>query len=168
MPEGNGGEGVSLRVTPDPADRGREEELRKVVEQAHKGDVTVLPQLRQLLDDNPALWRQIGDLARHAEEALVGLAAGDSLILRESITRKLSELKAELAAGSPLERLLVDRVAACWVAANHADAVFGQSRGLKAPREGQLRRRQDSAHKRLLEALKLLATVRRLLGPGVE
>jgi hypothetical protein len=135
-----------------------------VLEQASKGDTTVLPWLRRLLDDNPALWRQAGDLARHALDALVGLAAGDSLLLRESLSRKVAELKAELAPAGPLERLLVERVAACWLAVNHADTVFGQAHDLTPPREGQLRRRQDSAHRRFLGSLKLLETIRRLLG----
>ncbi len=154
------------RITPDPADQAREDELRQIVEQASKGDTTVLPQLRQLLDEKPELWRQFGDLTKHAEEALIGLAAGESLVLRESVARKVAELKADLAPNTPLERLLVERIAACWLAANHADTVFGQSRDIKEPREGQLRRRQDSANRRFLESLKLLATVRRLLGSG--
>ncbi len=154
---------MPLMITPDPAEQGRENELRQMVERAHKGDATALPQLRKLLDHNPQLWQMVGDLARHAEEALVGLAAGQSLVLRESLVRRLAELKAELAPRSPLERLLVERIAACWIACNHADVVFGQSPGIKPPREGQLRRRQDRAHRRFLESIKLLATVRRLL-----
>jgi hypothetical protein len=135
------------------------------VEQASKGDTTVLPQLRRLLDDNPELRRQFGDLARHAEEALIGQAAGDDLVLRESLTRKLVELKADLAANNPVERLIVERVVACWVACNHADTIFGQTRGAESTRTEQLRRRQDSASRRLLESVKLLTTVRRLQKP---
>jgi len=153
-----------VRSTPQPADSGPEDDLRLLVEKAEKGDVSVLPELRRLFDYNDELWRRVGDMARHAEEALVGLAAGDNLVLREGITRRLAELKAELAPAGALERLLVERVAACWVAANHADTVFGQSRNLQPPREDQLQRRMDVANRRFLESMKLLATVRRLLG----
>jgi len=155
---------VSGRLEPEPNDHGGGEGLRRVVERARQGDAAALPELRRLLDESPELWRFYGDLARHAEESLVALAAGDNLLLRESLRRKLLELKASLAPNTPLERLLVDRVAACWVAANHADAAFAQARGLEGAREGQLRRRQDSAQRRLLESLKSLTTVRRLLG----
>jgi hypothetical protein len=135
------------------------------VERAQKGDASTLPELRALLDGNAELWRRHGDLAWHAEDALVRLAAGDDLLLRESLQRKLAELKTELAPEGPLERLLVERVTACWIACNYADAVFGQTREDRAPRAEVLRRRQDSAHRRLLEAMKLLALVRKLLGP---
>jgi hypothetical protein len=164
MIEEHGGEDVPRRITPAPADGGPDEELRQVVEKAQKGDTSVLPQLRRLLDDNPALWRQAGDLGRHALEALVGQAAGESLVLRESLSRKVAELKADLAPAGRLERLLVERIVACWIACNHADTAFGQAQDLTPPREAQLRRRQDSANRRFLESLKLLATVRRLLG----
>src|SRR5262245_2362601 len=111
-----GGVDVSLRTTPEPAEKGPDEELRRVVERARQGDASVLPELRRLLDGNAELWRRVGDLARHAEEGLIGLAAGDNLLLRESVQRKVAELKAELAPNSPLERLLVERITACWVA----------------------------------------------------
>lgn len=150
---------------PEPYDRGNENELRQLVERAQKGDAAVLTELRRLLDDNPHLWRHVGDVARHAEEALIGLAAGDNLLLRESLRRKLLELKAELAPNNSVERILVDRVAACWLAANHADVAAGQSRQNGTPRPDQLRRRQDSTNRRFLEAIKLLTNVRKLLGP---
>jgi hypothetical protein len=164
MTEEHGGEDVSRRVTPGPADSGLDEELRQVLEKASKGDESALPELRRLLDDSPALWRRAGDLARHALEALIGLAAGESLVLRESILRQVAELKADLAPAGRLERLLVERVAACWVATYHADTVFGQAHDLTPPREAQLRRRQDSANRRFLGSLKLLEIIRRLLG----
>jgi hypothetical protein len=163
----NGGDDVFPRVVSEPVEHGGEDELRRVVEKAQKGDTTVLPELRRLLDHNPGLWRQVGDLARHAETALIELAAGDNLMLRESLTRKLEELKAELAPDSPLERLLAERVAANWLAVNYADTIFGQTREDRAARAEQLRRRQDSSNRRFLEALKCFATVRRLLGPRV-
>jgi hypothetical protein len=164
MTEEHGGEDVPRRITPAPADSGPHEDLRQLVEQAQKGDTSALPQLRRLLDDNPALWRRAGDLARHALDALIGLAAGDSLLLRETLLRRVAELKADLAPAGRLERLLVERIVACWIACNHADTAFGQAQDLTPPREGQLRRRQDSANRRFLESAKLLATVRRLLG----
>jgi hypothetical protein len=156
---------VSGSIEPDRTEQGGEGALRRLVERARGGDVTALPELRRLLDENAALWRAYGDLARHAEESLIAHAAGADLLLRESLRRKVAELKAGLGPNNPLERLLVDRVAACWVAASHADAAFGQAGGARGPREGQLRRRQDSASRRLTEAIRLLATVRRLLGP---
>jgi hypothetical protein len=155
---------MSLKLVPEPADRTEEQELRRLVERAERGDQTVLPELRHLLDETQ-LWKRYGDLAAHCLEALAGLVAGDNLVLRESVLRKAADLQVELAPNGPLERLLCERLTACWVVANYSDTVFGQLREDRAHRAEQLRRRQDSAHKRFLEAVKCFATVRKFLGP---
>jgi hypothetical protein len=135
--------------------------LGQLVERAQRGDMAVLPGLRRLLDERPEIWQRLGDLSKLAEESLIGMAAGESLLLRECIRRKLADLKSELAPASPLEQIVVERIACCWVATNHADSVAPQAAG---PKADQARRRQDSANRRFLESVKLLAMVRRLLG----
>src|SRR5437763_879687 len=99
--------------------------MRRVLERAEGGDRSALPALQMLLDAKPEVWRAYGDLARVAEEAWVDLAAGPNLLLAELLRRWLAELKAELLAGSaasPLERLLVGRIATSWLQAAYADA----------------------------------------------
>jgi hypothetical protein len=98
-------------------------EARLLLGRARDGDVTALPALRSLLDGRPELWRDVGDLAQHAELTLVRLAVGDDLFAQEAVRRQLAALKAELAGPSPgpLTRLLVDRVGVCWLQAHHAD-----------------------------------------------
>src|SRR5207302_7666181 len=88
------------------------DELRRVVQRAEQGDRSSLPALRKFLDENPAVWRQCGDLAAVAERAWLDLACGTNLALRESVLRMLEQLREELGreATSPLENLLVDRV----------------------------------------------------------
>ena len=91
-----------------------------VLERAERGDLSVLPVLWKLLDANPQAWQSWGDLAMQAETAWVTLVAGPNLVLKESLTRKLVALRAELAGPtpSPLVRLLVDRIVitvGCWV-----------------------------------------------------
>jgi hypothetical protein len=145
-------------------------ELRKLLRQAQRGDRTVLPQLRQTLDAEPAIWRRVGDLAAHARAAWLDLLAGPDLGLRACAERQLDELQAELAGPdpSPLEKLLVQRVTACWLQVQHADAVYAQT--LKADgRASVLReilRRQESAQRRHLAAVKQLALIRKLLRPA--
>jgi hypothetical protein len=87
--------------------------LRELLGRAEQGDRTVLPALRRLLDAMPALGRHAGDVARVAEAAWVDLIAGNSLLARESLTRSVAALKAELTglAAPPLERLLGDSLA---------------------------------------------------------
>ena len=67
----------------------------------------------------------------------------------------------------PIERLLAERVALCWLAANYADAEY--TRKLKAGmsfREGGfLAKRCEQTNRQLLKAIESLARVRRLLTP---
>src|SRR5262249_38804759 len=91
-------------------------ELRALLGRAGAGDATALPALRRAFDQNPELVARLGDLAAHAEQALLALAAGDNLAAREAIARQAADLRGELleAGSSALERLLVERVALCW------------------------------------------------------
>jgi hypothetical protein len=157
-------------IDPESGESTLDAQTGEVVARAHQGDPTVLPQLEQLLNDRPDLWRWAGDLAAHARESLLGLASGSSLLVRESIRRKMDELAAGLAESldSPLERLLVERVVLCWVQVHLADLdAIAQDQGA-APRAAQARQRQTSAQKRYLQAIKVLAGVRRMLRPAVR
>jgi hypothetical protein len=143
------------------------EEVRALLLRAQQGDVGVLDQLRELLDDRPELWKRLGDLVGHVEEALLALASGKSLLARESIRRRMDELRAELAGSSPwsVAKLLVDRVVVCWAQCHLADlealqkAQAGQARG-------EADRRQTEAQSRCLAAVKQLAMVRKRLKPA--
>ena len=105
------------------------DEIKSVVGRAKKGDATVLPRLRELLAEYPTLWQRYGDLAAQAESAWVNLAAGTDLHLRESLLRQAEALREELAgpAPSPVERLLVERVVACWMQMAYFDALEAQA-----------------------------------------
>ena len=143
-------------------------DLGRLLEAARRGDAEVLPALRVALDENPELWRFTGDLAAHAERGWVELAAGPDLLAREALTRQLAALKTELAgpAPTPLERLLVERIAATWLQVNYADAIAAQARDVSVKQAGLALERQDRAHRRHLAAVAALATVRRLLPAG--
>jgi hypothetical protein len=103
-----------------------------------------------------------------AEDAWVELVAGPNLLLKESLRRKLAELKSELLsdpAASPLEQLLVERVGARWLQTAYADAAAAQAREkpLDLAQLEQQQRRQKRAQKGYLAAIRTLATVRKLL-----
>ena len=90
-------------------------------------------------------------------------------IARRTIEKEI-ERKRNEAAGedpSPLERLLAERVALCWVAATYADAEY--ARKIKVGmsfREGEyFARRCEQTTRQLLKAIESLARVRRLLTP---
>ncbi len=142
--------------------------IRAMLARARAGDDSVLPELRAALDDCPAVWQAYGDLLPAAvRTASVELIAGGDLALRESLSRVVEALEAEVAGPSPtpLERLLAARVAATWLQLHHADAAAAHASGGTARQVGFTNRRQDSAQRRHLAAIGALATVRRLL-PG--
>ena len=122
--------------------------------------------MRHYLDAHPEVWQRGGDLARHAQEVWLDLLAGPDLLVAESVRRKLDELRAELGGPSPgpVEALLIDRVVACWLQANDADASYAQARGpgSTAAVRTELMRRQESAQRRYLASVKQLAVVRKL------
>jgi hypothetical protein len=142
-------------------------EMRQLLQRAQGGDPAVLSELRELLDARPELWRRLGDLGGHVEEALLGLAGGKSLLARESVRRRMDELRAELAgpAASPVETLLVNRVVICWAQCHLADLEAAQKAKAGTP-AAHVERRQSGAQGRYLAALKMLPLIRKLVRPA--
>jgi hypothetical protein len=119
----------------------------------------------------PALWRSLGDLAGNAERALLHAASGDNLAFREACHRMMDAMRTELAgpAATPLERLMVDRIVACWLALHYAETVYYQSMGEMSRSWAEFyQQRIDRAQRRYVAAIKALAQVRRLLVPNVQ
>src|SRR3954454_3994334 len=134
----------------------KDEKVRVTLLKSQGSDPSTLPALCQLLDDHPEVWRAFGDLGRSAEESLLDLVSGKSVLLKESVRRKLAELRQEIggAEPSPLEKLLVERAALCWLQAHDADARAAGAIEANAPPHAQadVRRRQDAAQQRLVAA----------------
>jgi hypothetical protein len=143
----------------------------RLLKRATKGDKTVLPELRRLLDAEPWLWQQAGDLSVQAERSWISMVAGENLVASESAPRKMDALRRELAGPNPsvLERLLVDRVVLCWFQVNYCETLFAQwAKDLTIPQADYHQRRLDRAHGRYLLAIRTLACVRRLLVAPVQ
>jgi hypothetical protein len=120
------------------------------------------------MDRNPWIWERYGDLAAHAQGAWLQLIAGPNLMLHESVERKAEQMRAELAGPDPSlpERLLVERVVACWLQTQYADAAYAQLKGGTPGQHAAALRRQNSAQQRYLHAIRTLAAVRKLLTPA--
>jgi len=163
MPAGNGGVDVTASTKPPNT------QLRDLVQRAQNGDQTAVPGLRMFLDAHPEVWLQAGDLAKQATEAWKQMIAGPDLLLAESLQRKLEAMKVELLSAdpSPLETLLVDRIAACWLALHHAEATVPRMQGATAAQHVAAQKRINLAQQRYLHARKTLATMRKLLLPAV-
>jgi hypothetical protein len=138
--------------------------LDAILERARQGDETALPELKQVLDDNPSIWRDSFSLVALSERAWLQKIAANDLLAFESIRRQVEQLKLDLigTAPAPLEKLLADRIAASWLGVQHAEMgeAFGDASGGKV---AKMRLTQlESAHKRFLSAVRALAISRRL------
>jgi hypothetical protein len=159
-------------VSPDP-DFTHDEEtdearIQSVLERARAGDREALPELRRILDERPGIWKHYGALAAHARNAWIGLISGADLALQESLDRQAEALKQELTGtdSSPLETLLIERIVACWLQMAFADLTAARAGEISLAQSNEIRKRQDSAHRRYITAVGALAMTRRLLGSG--
>ncbi len=90
---------------------------------------------------------------------------------QEAVRRKLELLRADLLGPdpTPVERLLVERVAACWLQVQDAELRYAQGQGSLSIRQADYhQRRMDAANRRYLAALKALAVVRKLAVPVLQ
>jgi hypothetical protein len=110
-----------------------------------------------------------GNLATRAENTLVSVAAGNDVMMREALTKKLATLKVELGGETPLEKLLAERVVACWLNVYYNDALHAmRMNNLTWAESEYFQRRQERANRQYLLAIRMLAQVRRLLVPAVQ
>lgn len=143
--------------------------FQELLERARKGDILTLPILQRMLQE-PDVVEELGNLALQAEISFVSAAAGTNLAFREGLTRKLELLRADLAGPNPtpIERLLVERVVACWLQVQDADIRYAQAKDLSVKWYEYYQRRMNHSHKRYLSALKTLALVRKLAVPVLQ
>jgi hypothetical protein len=155
---------------PNEKPAGDRADLMATVRRAEGGDETALPALRQCMDTVPALVEALGDLAGQVETSLIRTAAGNNLAFKEGLSRKMNQLRRDVAGPnpSPLERLLADRIALCWLSLHDAEVRFAQFKDSTIKQADHWQRRIDSAHRRYLTAIKALATVRKLAVPAVQ
>jgi hypothetical protein len=148
------------------------EDVQRLLEKAQNGDASTLPALRKILENANAVDQIGGNFAEQAERLLLKAAAGENLLFEELVKRKMELLRAELGGpnSTPLERLLAERIVACWLQVQDADARYAQSQSTNLSWEGgtYYQRRMDRAHKRYLSAIKTLAVVRKLAVPVLQ
>ncbi len=146
------------------------EGIRELLKRAAKGDTATLPALRKFLE-NPANVEAFGgNLASYAQGLFVKSLSGEDLCVREAIQAKLAAMRKELLGESPtpVERLLVERVVACWLQVQDADIRYAGAKDLNIKQADYHQRRMDATHRRYLAALKALALVRKLAVPALQ
>jgi hypothetical protein len=144
--------------------------LDSVRELILRGHPEAIPRLHILLDDCPEVWQDAGDLARRGqhqwiERIVINGDMSKAMVTKASIARKVEALKAELAGpdASPLEKLMIERLATCWLAVEHADLAACHALGTQnLPLQKFCLLRQEQALKRFNAATEALARIRRL------
>jgi len=146
------------------------DELEACVVQAQDGNEKALSKVRQILKEDPRMARIFVDLAAEAERSLIKTVSGDDPLVQVALPPQLEAMRKELAGteASPLERLLAERIVACWLQLQYADAIYAQNLSkLNMAQSEYHQRRLDRLHRRYLSAIKALAQIRKL-GPVVQ
>jgi hypothetical protein len=152
----------SVRTPPAPI-----AEIHEVLEKAQAGDKPARRRLRELiaLDPGPMIEIAGGNLATQVQHARVEKLTKSNPIFGVSVPAKLDALRAELEGPDPppVERLLVERVLLCWLDLHQLEMVAAQgSADLTIGQADHRERVRDRTNRRYLQALKTLASVRKL------
>ena len=95
-----------------------EPSFQELVKAARQGDRSAIPALRRMMQANPELAKNNGDLASQTQIHWIDLIAGRDLYRRECLLMKVAGLKRELIAetnGTLVEQMLVDQAISTWL-----------------------------------------------------
>ena len=127
--------------------------------------------VRALLARDPAWIERIGTLAGHAEQAILAMAQGQVLV-EEAWRAELIAVRTSLyhPGDGALERLLVQRVALCWLALSIAELTRAScwKEGTSTETGELWDRRVSRLNRDFLQASKTLAAARRLRLPTLQ
>ena len=146
--------------------------LQDLLGEAEEGTRKAVPEIREILRDNPDLaWRHI-DLAKVTEWHLINKISKDKdLATRETLSRQFAAMRAEIAGEnpSPLERLLAERVVATWLQIQLFEGLYAlsMSKSMTLAQGEYEQKRLDRAYKRHMTAIRTLAQIRKM-GPAVQ
>lgn len=135
--------------------------------QAQHGNLDALRMVFRSMLAQPERGKRILDMPRQVRQELVIAVFNrtDELAMRTCLM-KADMLEADLlseASASPLERLLIQRLVTCWLAAELAD-MSAAADAMRNVNEYYMRR-QDRAHRRFLQSVDALTRMRRLMSP---
>jgi hypothetical protein len=127
---GQGRRGMTARKQPRSKDLPTRDAFEELAERADAGDRDAQKRLRVMLRKHPQIWKRGGDLVGHAQKRLIGLIAGKSVMVRETLKCQVASMRSELAgaAPSPLKHILVEHVIATWLDLQHNQLAFAEPR----------------------------------------
>ena len=136
--------------------------IDETINRATHGDIQILPQLRQLIEQKPQLWQQMTDLARQAQEAQLNALAGENETLKAAILTEFNALKKELGDGTsnPLEQIIIERILISWLQVQHTDLLFAKTPASDSRLTKLLQTRADQCQGRLQRAITQLQAMR--------
>ena len=104
------------------------------------------------------------DLIQQIEQAWINLISPGYPVLKEALQQGTRMLKQELCGDSPspLERLMVDRLAIIHLQSFYADASYAQWESTDVRQGAHILRRLNATHRRLLAGLNLLVRLRQM------
>ncbi len=146
----------------------------ELFKRAQAGDESSMGVFKGLLDHperGPKVVEFFGNLAARAEDFAVELVAGSNLAVKAATPRKLAKLRAELEGPDPgpIERLLAERAAYCWLILWEYESALVLRKGEMSFKQFEFhQRRIDAAHRRFLSSLRTLATVQKLGVPNIQ
>jgi hypothetical protein len=141
------------------------EKVLELLKRADSGNAAALSRLREAFDADPAVAEVAGDMAWHAEEAILRAAYGNRAGSREAGRRVVAKLREDLAGANPtpMERLLAARLARFLTEADYLAAIVFESGGLGLKQRDSLERRYERANGRAMAAASALAAARHSL-----
>ena len=129
-------------------------------------------ELRVFLRDNPNTWRVMGDLARHARDALLARTVTNCPpSVAASVQEGLDAMRAELRhpGDGQLEALLIDQVLICWLDESLTRMAYATAQHELSNDGAELwQRKLSMTQARYLRALETLARVRKLIRQTVQ
>lgn len=146
--------------------------IEQLFELANTGYTEALELLRKRYREKPELVNIYGDLTKAVRESrlkqLLGdKAKGTALAIREQIADMVKQVAGDNP--TPLERLLVARVAMCWLDVHDHEYRYAVLNGESNYTQFEWRSKMlDRAHNRYLSAIKALALVRKLGVPAIQ
>ena len=129
----------------------------------------MLPRLRELLREQPAVWEYVGNLGRQAQKAWVELIGHRDDLLKESTILFAEEMKKSLVGdgASRLEKLAAERIAACWLETEYLRLWRAQHPEADGTKVGELyKKRFEDADHRYERALRSLAEIEEVAPPN--
>jgi len=142
-------------------------EINTILTRAQQGVNSVLPELRKILDDNPEIWAEYGNVAVRARMAWIDMFAGKNHLVAASITRDCEAWLDELTSETPSsqERLLAERIVSCRLQVSHAEASLAKA-GAEASAAvvAVSEKRITTCQTRLLTAMRELALYQKAFG----